>query len=416
MSLDAPVSAAAVPIGQPTVHLSLNSAIRGEDDGDDRARVRALSSLHILDTAPEERFDLIVRLAQRIFGVSSAAVSLIDEDRQWLKSKVGTDFVQGPRSQAFCDHTIRGPGPLVVLDPRHDERFRFNPAVVGAGGVRFYAGYPLTVFGDHRVGALCLWDTEPRELDDAELILLRDLAHWVERELVSDAELGRAAVVQQSLLPKLAPVIPGVEVAGGCFPAREVGGDFFDYYLIGSDLQVTIADVMGKGISAAIVAAGVRAVLRGSTRFNDVATAVNRAALSLEEDLTETSTFVTLFSARLAPDTGRFTYVDAGHGLSAVVRRSGALDQLASVGPPLGVVPGQVWYEQETDLGPGDTFISVSDGWLDYFDSVQQAATAAVGIVRSSSSAQGIVDAMGRFSAEHLATDDLTVVVLRKPR
>lgn len=380
----------------------------------EEARLRALEALRLLDTAPEERFDLVVRLAQRLFNVSSVAVVLVDSERQWLKSKVGTDFCEGPRSEAFCDHTIRQAGPLVVPDATFDDRFRDNPSVTKPAGIRFYAGQPLEAPGGYRVGTLCMWDSQARELGPADTDLLRDLAGWVEKELAVDAELEHASAVQRGLLPRSAPAVDGYDVDGRCYPARHVGGDFFDYFLLGDKLQLVIADVMGKGVPAALVAAGVRSTLRGANRFNDVAEAVNRSAYSLEQDLAETATFVTLFSARLAPATGELSYVDAGHGLSAIIRRSGVVQQLASLAPPLGAVSGWEWQQQQAEMAPGDTFVSVSDGWLDYFETVQEAAAAIVRLVLESTSAREIVDQIGRISARQLRLDDLTCVVVRR--
>lgn len=170
---------------------------------------------------------------------------------------------------------------------------------------------------------------------------------------------------------------------------------------------------MGKGVGAALVAASVRAVLRGASQFNDVGVAVNRSARAPGSDLAETATFVTVFTARLEPPTGDLTYVDAGHGLSAIVRRSGSVQHLASLGPPVGVLPDSTGQEQGANLGPGDTFITLSDGWLDYFDSVSDAAAAAVRIMLGSSSAPSIVDHIGGFSRCVTPDDDLTVIAVR---
>lgn len=380
----------------------------------EQARLRALSALQIVHTAPEERFDLIVRLAQRVFDMPAVAVTLIDADEQWVKSKVGTDYCAGPRAEALCNYTIQQAEPLIIPNALADERFHDHSAVTGPAEVRFYAGQPLTAPGGYRVGTLCMWDSRPRELTADEVALLKDLGRWVEKELAAEAELQRAAAVQRGLLPRSAPVLPGYDVAGGCFSALSVGGDFFDFYRVGEDLQLTIADVMGKGTSAALIAAGVRAVMRGANRFNDVAEAINRAAFSLENDLTETSTFVTMFSLRLDPATGRLSYVDAGHGLAAIVRRSGAVQQLASHALPLGALTDSTWRQQYAELAPGDTFITVSDGWLEFFDTVEQAASEAVRVVLESSSAQSVVDQMGQFGVRQVLVDDLTVVVARR--
>lgn len=379
---------------------------------DERARLRALDAMLMSGRSSTDRFDLVVRLAQRLFEMPTVAVSLIGETEQWLEAKVGTEFCSGARSDSICDYGIRQPDTLVVEDLSQDSRFCDYPGV--RGGVRFYAGHPISAPGGHRIGMLCMWDRRPRTFGARDQDLLRELAEWVEREFTADAELERAASVQRGLLPLSAPFVEGYQVAGRCLPAREVGGDFFDFFLVGDDLQLLVADVMGKGIGAALVAAAVRAVLRGANQYNDVAEAVDRAAASLELDFAQTATFVTLFSGRLNPVTGRLTYVDAGHGLSAIVRASGQVQQLAGTDPPLGATVGHRSRQLEDVLGVGDTFIAVSDGWLDFFSTMGEAAAAAVRVVLESSSAQEVVDQVARIAADFVPMDDLTVVAVRR--
>lgn len=146
-------------------------------------RLAALRSLRVLDTLPEERFDRITRLACRIFDMPIALVSLVDEQRQWLKSRQGTELSDVPREASFCGHAIVQTGPLVVPDARLDLRFADNPLVVEAPRVRFYAGHPLHVADGSCVGTLCVFDHRPRTFSESELASLADLASLVEREL-----------------------------------------------------------------------------------------------------------------------------------------------------------------------------------------------------------------------------------------
>lgn len=149
------------------------------------ARLQTLHALNVLDSAPEERFDRLTRLAKRLFNVPIALVTLVDADRQWFKSNVGLDASETPRNVSFCGHAILKDELLMVPDAEQDERFHDNPLVVGAPGIRFYAGYPLSVGDGAKMGTLCLIDTKPRELDDEERALLRDLASMAEQELMA---------------------------------------------------------------------------------------------------------------------------------------------------------------------------------------------------------------------------------------
>ncbi|HET9501213.1 MAG TPA: GAF domain-containing protein [Marmoricola sp.] len=229
---------------------------------EEQRRLEAVRGLHQLDSGPEERFDRIAELARQIFGVPMVGINLVEEDRQFAKAGIGLQHVMA-RRDAFSTQTIEGHGQLLVQDARTDPRFADDPYVRGDPHIRFYAGQPVKAHGE-TVGALCILDHEPRELSTAESRLLRTLGRWVENELALDHEVLQAREVQRRLLPRSVPDVPGLELAGRCRPAREVGGDFYDHQVLDDGtVQVAIADVMGKGLTAAVIAAGTRAVLRG---------------------------------------------------------------------------------------------------------------------------------------------------------
>jgi diguanylate cyclase (GGDEF)-like protein len=148
-------------------------------------RLATLKSLNVLDTPPEERFDRVTRMARRMFGVSTALVSIIDENRQWFKSKQGLDACETPRNVSFCGHAILGDDVFLVENALHDERFADNPLVVGDPNIRFYAGCPLRAADGQKLGTLCIIDSEPREFDHDDATALRDLASMVEGELAA---------------------------------------------------------------------------------------------------------------------------------------------------------------------------------------------------------------------------------------
>jgi PAS domain S-box-containing protein len=139
------------------------------------ARLAALREYEILDTPAEASFDALTRLAGQICGTPMAAISLIDHDRQWFKSRLGIDMPETPRDIAFCDRAIRGDRLFVVRDAATDPAFRDNPLVTGAPHVRFYAGVPLVSDGGLPIGALCVMDEKPRSLGPDEAEALSDL-------------------------------------------------------------------------------------------------------------------------------------------------------------------------------------------------------------------------------------------------
>lgn len=152
---------------------------------DEDLRIRTLRSLCILDTGGEERFDRITRVAQRLFGVPIALVSLVDSDRQWFKSKQGLDADETSREISFCGHAILSEDIMVVADTARDERFADNPLVSGDPKIRFYAGCPVQAPNGQQMGTLCLIDREPREFAESDRLALRDMAGMVEAEIAS---------------------------------------------------------------------------------------------------------------------------------------------------------------------------------------------------------------------------------------
>lgn len=151
---------------------------------DEVSRIATLHSLHILDTEAEPQFDRLTRLAQKIFKVSNAIVSLVDRNRQWFKSQTASGFRETDRSISFCGHAILQDQVLVVPDTRLDPRFSANPLVDGPPFVRFYAGCPINI-GNSNIGTLCLLDTSPREFGPDDIALLEDLGELVEQEFTT---------------------------------------------------------------------------------------------------------------------------------------------------------------------------------------------------------------------------------------
>ncbi|MBL8260811.1 MAG: sensor domain-containing diguanylate cyclase [Xanthomonadaceae bacterium] len=159
------------------------------------ARLAALRSYAILDTAPEDAFDDLVRIASAICGVPMASVSLIDQDRQWFKARLGIEGDESDRDSAFCAHAILSPEVMVVPDALQDVRFHDNPLVQGNPNIRFYAGAPLVDADGHALGTLCVLDNRPNVLGDHQLEALRALSRQVSK-LLELRRVSRALNVQ----------------------------------------------------------------------------------------------------------------------------------------------------------------------------------------------------------------------------
>jgi diguanylate cyclase (GGDEF)-like protein len=151
-------------------------------------RLAALAAFNIVDTPSEREYDDIVLLASQICNTPIAVISLVEEDRQWFKARVGMEAQETPRDQAFCAYAILEPQKtMIVADATNDHRFFDNPLVLAEPNIRFYAGTPLRTHDDLALGTLCVIDRRPRELNEAQVAALEALG----RQLSLRLELRR---------------------------------------------------------------------------------------------------------------------------------------------------------------------------------------------------------------------------------
>lgn len=173
---------------------------------DETLRLATLKAFNILDTKPEHSFDKITKLAANLFGVPVALVTFVDDHRQWFKAAIGTTAAEVPRDIAFCTHTVMSGQPLVVLDAHADSRFKNNPMVTGAPGIRFNVSVPLVAPNGTIPGTICIVDTVARkDFTDREIGFLKDLGDVVMAELLLKQALSEkeAALVDRDLAHSL---------------------------------------------------------------------------------------------------------------------------------------------------------------------------------------------------------------------
>jgi len=228
--------------------------------------------------------------------------------------------------------------------------------------------------------------------------------------------LNCAAEIQNILLPREPLTLPGFEIAALCKPARQVGGDFYDWYeTIPGIVNLTFGDVMGKGMAAAMLMTTVRASLRAVTLRVQPAIAVQLAEQSLRHDLNRSESFVTLFLARFNVDASLMTYVDCGHGFAFLKRSDGRVEELLPRGLPLGVSSEEKYQEGGCVFEEGDAFVLYSDGLIDAQTELALDNAVLADQLEGVANAKEMVDRLAAMiPSETPLPDDLTILVVRK--
>ena len=240
--------------------------------------------------------------------------------------------------------------------------------------------------------------------------------HRLETMVSERAEqMATAAHIQEGMLPTSPLDSDGFEVAAHFTPAREISGDFYDWYLPDEKrITVTLGDVMGKGLPAAMMMATVRAALRASAQVEDLEQSVRLAARIMEAPLEVNQAFVTVFHAVFDIATGDVHYIDAGHGHARILRGSTGQENLSLRGAPIGMFPEPEFAIGWANLKPGDTLLVFSDGLLDLRPDMGIKDVLLPADVRRAASAQGLVTLLTEGARKRELSDDVTVLALRR--
>lgn len=228
-------------------------------------------------------------------------------------------------------------------------------------------------------------------------------------------ERSMAGKIQSDLLPNIAPVLAGFEIAAYCVPSRDVGGDFYDWQKLGEDrLNLTLGDVMGKGMSAALLMTTVRATLRAlGMQDSSIPSRILCAQQLLEQDLGHSESFVTLFHGQLNCQSHRMDYIDAGHGLALIRRANGDIERLVKGGIPIGILPDQNYKTGQIIFAQNDTLILFSDGLSEVFPDAAKCPEVFGPLLQG---AMGATEMLERIFAQipvnAKRADDVTVLVL----
>ena len=377
-------------------------------------RQHAIESLGFTEAVRNPQLDRVSRIARATFGVDFSSITVFDHDRALFVGGGGFEGVEAPRADSPCRLVVDSGEIITTDDARTDERFDDVLNIRGPNSA-FYIGHPLKDDAGNVVGSLCLVNQEPRKLSDREMQIFIDLAGWAQDEMLADAEGERARTTQQALLPAAPLEHGGVRVVGTCIPANSVGGDYFDYGPYADLVHVAIGDVMGKGTAAAIIGASTRSACRALVptveRGDGIGAAVDRIERAIFADLQRTGTFVTYFHAVIDEATETLHYVDAGAGLTLLVRADGTDEQLVGSGLPLGIEM-QEHEAQSRPLSAGDRLVLLSDGLLDIVDDQLNWVAEVAAMVRASTDGEDALRRIADVSRARGPIDDVTVVVV----
>lgn len=244
----------------------------------------------------------------------------------------------------------------------------------------------------------------------------------IEKERI-ERELDLAATIQQQILPRDLPEVPGVEIAARNRPTRQVGGDYYDLFpLSDGGLGFLVSDVSGKGIPAALLVSTVHAAVHLQIdEARSVADLVAKVDRHLQK-YAATRKFLTCFVGLLEPSTGKLRYVSAGHNPALLVRATGEVALLKATGVPMGMFPNAAWQEETIEMGPGDLLGVYTDGVSEALNPAEEEygldrLTRLLVAQRSESVhdvAVRVFREVAEFAAEAPQYDDQTLLLLRR--
>jgi serine phosphatase RsbU (regulator of sigma subunit) len=228
-------------------------------------------------------------------------------------------------------------------------------------------------------------------------------------------QMRRAAELQTGLLPASPFAGEGFEIAAHFTAAREISGDFYDWYRVRSgNVVLSVGDVMGKGLQASLMMATARAALRGVAEVQPLEAAVAQAAGVMSAALEVNHAYVTAFHCRFDPQSGAVEYVDAGHGHVRILRGAKSQELLAERSAPIGIFPESRFLVGALTLQQGDSLVAFSDGLLDLRPDLATKDVMLPAEVRKAASAQEMVELLSRGAQDRQLADDVTVVALRR--
>lgn len=429
-----------------------------------RHRVREMGALYRLSSllaraANIERvLEVALESALDVLELDAGSLVLLREDADGIISKTEEDltlmasrnlsrvWLQDPHALSkdrIFDQLALSGDVVTVEDLRADPRVQIPDLVLEEGVVAFInAGL---IFQGRPIGVIRLYAKRPRAFTDSDIRLIRSVAQQAavavqqtrllkhrEEERRIQRQLQLAADVQRRMLPRSVPRVPGLDIAARYLPSFELGGDFYDFIELSGNLGLSIGDVVGKGVAAALLMSAVKASIRAhAQQVYDLDEVIGRVNAALCRDTLDME-FATLWYGVLEPKTLRLTYCSAGHDPAMVVRvpqhrapTTADIDELSVGGMVVGVDPSQRYQRAVFDLRPRDVLIMYTDGVTDAANfsgqkwgkkRLRESILKVLG-QKPDATAAAIIESVywdvRQFSGLATRTDDQTMVVLR---
>ena len=397
-------------------------------------RLAAVARSGLLDTAPEEPFDRLTRLACELLGAPFGFVTVVDERRSFWKSCIGVPGPdrQNPVGESFCQYVINTDGAVIIGDARLDPMTRDNPSIESMGVIA-WAGFPVRSPDGQVLGSFCVVDNRPREWNDQDLRTLEVLSHAAGGEvalrIAADESSRRAERYQQlarslqeSLLPRQLPRIGGLDLGAAYqLGGDDVHGDFYDVVQTPTGWGVFLGDVAGQGAHAARTGALAKYTLRAqAARASSPAIVLTDLDAALHRWFAESADpgFVTVayLAVRAAESGFGVRICTAGHPAATILRADGRAQAFGEASSALGILPRLSLKVADESLHPGDTLLLWGNGVTDAVDPAALQALAREAAARSAG-AQEIADQTlaGILAATggRVIRDDMVVFALR---
>lgn len=410
-------------------------------DRDEMERLRTLveaSKLINSSIEPDTLFASILTVARNELHVERGTLYFVDEQKQEIWTKIAGELsseIRLPIGKGLAGAVAATGEALILHDAYEDPRFDRSLDQKTGYRTRSMLCVPIKNRGQKIVGVLQLLNKTagsfgPRDLEflsgisDHMAIAMENATLHMEllekQRMEQELALGRE--IQSRLLPSAPVDVRGIELGALSLPCYEVGGDYFDFIeLPDGDLGLAIGDVSGKGVSAALIMSSVQAALRVAAPIEeDLARLVARLNALIFRSARGRK-YATFFFARYTPSTGVLRYVNAGHNPPYIVMGS-LLTEIGSTGRPIGLLPESFYTEGTIELPPGSTLFLYTDGLNEAADPDEvefgndnlRALFLSQGHVPLTEIPSRVLDAVTAFERGAKATDDKTIVVMRR--